>query len=124
MKEGTMKKLPAVVLEDMEKVMYEVTKELNPLLTREMSTEELRAAMTFLASISALTLRIVDYLPPEEQDEILTSCGTWFDIGALWGKSPKLLVEILDRVKPKIEPAEIPDWLADRLGGAVRVRGK
>ena len=110
-----MKKLPAVVLEDMEKVMDEVTKETVAILSTDMSTEEQSAATTFFGTLSALTLGIFDYLPPEQQDEILASCGTWFDIGMLLGRSPKLLLEILDRVNPKIEPTDIPDWLADKL---------
>lgn len=110
-----MKKLPAVVFEDMEKVMEEVTGEVTPLLNSKMSTEEQGAASTFFGTLAVLTLDIFDYLPPEQQDEILASCGTWFDIGMLLGRSPKLLVEILDRVNPKMEPTDIPDWLADRL---------
>lgn len=110
-----MKKLPAVVPEDMEKVIAEVTKHLSPLLSTETSIEELRAANTFFGTLTSLTLDIFDYLPPEQQHEILTTCGTWLDIGILLGKSPKLLVEILDRVNPKIEPTDIPDWLANRL---------
>ncbi|MBA7652118.1 hypothetical protein ES703_59947 [subsurface metagenome] len=110
-----MKKLPAVVLEDMEKVMDEVTKQLCPLLSAETSIEEQRAATAFVGTLSALTLRIFDYLPPEQQHEILTTCGTWLDIGILLGKSPKLLVEILNKVNPKVENVDIPDWLADKL---------
>ena len=112
------KKLSTIAFDDLPEVMEEVTRELEPLLNTEMSTEEQGAANTFLGTLSALTLDIFDYLPPEQQDEILTNCGTWFDIGMLLGKSPKLLAEILGRVNPKIEPTEIPVWLANRLTGA------
>lgn len=108
------KKIPTIAFEDLPRIMHEVTKELKPLLSTEMSGEEQRAANTFFGTLSALTLDIFEYLPSEQQDEILTNCGTWFDIGMLLGKSPQVLMEILDRVKPKIEPTEIPDWLADR----------
>ena len=114
-----MKKLPIIVVEDMKKIMNEVTKESKHLLSKEMSINEQRVASTLFSSLSALTLTIFNYLPPEHQDEILTNCGTWLDIGVLLGKSPKLLVEILDRVKPKIEAVEIPDWLAFRLTRAL-----
>jgi hypothetical protein len=110
------KKLPAIVLEDGGMVMEEVTKELKPLLSTKMSTEEHRALNTFFGTLAALILDIFDYLPSEQQEEILANCGTWFDIGVLLGKSPKLLVEILDRVNPKVGNIEIPDWLADKLG--------
>ena len=106
------KKLPAIVLEDAGMVMEEVTEQLKPLF--RMSTEERRAFNTFFGTLTALTLAICDYLPPEQQDEILAACGTWLDIGMLLGKSPQILQGILDRVKPKMEPIEIPDWLGDR----------
>lgn len=109
------RKLPAIALEDLSEVMEEVTKEFGPLLNKKMSLEEQGAANTFFGTLAVLTLNIFDYLPPEQQDEILTTCGTWLDIGILLGKSPKLLVEILDRVNPKIKPTDIPDWLADKL---------
>lgn len=109
------KKLPAIVLEDFGEVMEEVTKELKPLLNKKISTEEQGAANTFLCTLSVLTLDIFDYLPPEQQDEILVNCGTWFDIGMLLGRSPKLLVEILNKVKPQLEKVEVPEWFAKRI---------
>lgn len=112
------KKIPTIAFEDLPRIMHEVTKELKPLLSTEMSGEEQKAANTFFGTLSALTLDIFDYLPPEQQDEILTNCGTWFDIGVLLGKSPQLLLEILVRAKPQIESTLIPAWLADKLAGA------
>ena len=118
-----MKKLPAVAPEDLGKVMEEVVKELKPLLSR-LTREEDLANITFFGTLSALTLNIFDYLPPEQQEEILINCGTWFDIGMLLGKSPQLLVEILERVKPKVVDIEIPDWLIEGLTRAPKQEGE
>ncbi|MBA7700752.1 hypothetical protein ES703_109475 [subsurface metagenome] len=113
--EKEMKKVRIIALEDLPEVMVEVAKELNPLISKVVTREEQNAASVFFSTLAALTHDIFDYLPPEQQDEILTNCGTWFDIGVLLGKSPQLLLKILDRVNPKIGNAEIPDWLASRL---------
>jgi len=110
-----MRKLPAIASEDLEKVMDEVTKDLKPLLNRELSIEEKKALDTFVGTLSVISLNIFDYLPPEQQDEILTNCGTWFDIGVLFGKSPQLLVEILSKVTPRLVGTEVPDWFAKRI---------
>jgi len=109
------KKVPIIALEDLRKVMEEVTKELNPVLDRVGNKKEQGAARMFFNTLAALACDMFNYLPPEQQDELLANCGTWFDIGVLLGKSPKILLEILYRVEPKIGDAEIPDWLAERL---------
>jgi len=109
------KKVPVIALEALPEVMEEVTKELNPLLSRVVTREEQEAAHMFFGTLATLTLDIFDYLPPGELDEVLVTCGTWFDIGVLLGKSPQLLVDILDRVNPKVGNIEIPSWLADKL---------
>ncbi|MBA7601342.1 hypothetical protein ES703_08412 [subsurface metagenome] len=109
------KKVSVIALEDLREVMEEVTKELKPLLSRVVNREEQEAAHTFFGTLATLTLDIFDYLPPGELDEVLVTCGTWFDIGVLLGKSPQLLADILDRVNPKLAEAEIPAWLAERL---------
>lgn len=111
-----MKRMPAIASEDLARVMDEVTRELKPLLlNREISTEEREALNTFFATLSVISLKIFDYLPPEQQDEILTNCGTWFGIGVLFGKAPKLLVEILGSVKPELVGVEVPDWFDERI---------
>ena len=109
------KEVRIISLESLREVMEEVTKELNPLLSRVVTREEQSAASMFFNTLAVLTFHIFDYLPPEEQKGILTSCGTWFGIGVLLGKSPKILREILDRVNPETGVTEIPDWLAERL---------
>ncbi len=113
--EKRLKKVPVIALEDLPEVMEEVTKELKPLLSRVGTREEQEAANTFFGTLASLALDIFGYLPPEQQSEILINCGTWFDIGVLLGKSPQLLLEILDRVNPKVGDIGIPDWLANKL---------
>lgn len=112
-------KVPTIALEDLTGVMKEVSKELKLVLSRALTREEQEAVTIFLGTLSAVALKTFGYLPSGQQDEILTHCGTWFDIGMLLGKSPKLLVEILKRVNPKVVGTEIPDRLANRS-----VRGK
>jgi len=109
------KKLPKIAAENLPEIMEEVTKELDPLLSMKVSTVERGALNTLLGTLSALILDIFDFLPPEQQGEILTNCGTWLGIGMLMGKSPKLLVNILARVNPKVEDVEVPDWLVKRF---------
>ena len=110
-----MERVAVIAVDDLVEVMEEVAKELKPLLRRVVTGEEQIAINTFFCTLARMTLNIFDYLPPEQQDEMLTNCGTWFDIGVLLGNSPQLLLEILTRVKPQIAGVEIPDWLAARL---------
>lgn len=119
-----MKKLPAIAFEDLEKVMGEVTRDLKPLFSEEISAEEREALNTFVATLSVISLNIFDYLPPEQQDEILTNCGTWFDIGVLFGKAPQLLVKILNRANPQLEKVEVPDWFTKRIAGGLTSEGE
>ena len=105
-----MKKLPAVHPDDMMKVMEELTKELSSTLQLISNDDQKEADKVFLGTLYRLTLGIFDWLPPEQQSEILTACGTWFDIGLLMGRSPMKLVDILRRVKPRLVDTEIPDW--------------
>ena len=114
--ENTAESLPTIVFEDLPKIMKEVTKEIVPIFGKVASTEEKLAFDTFVDTLSVLILKMFAYLPDEEKTDILINCGTWFAIGMLLGKSPKLLVEILNRVKPKIEPAEVPTWITDIIG--------
>jgi len=94
----------------MMKVMEELTKELSSTLQLIINDDHKEADKVFLGTLYRLTLGIFDWLPPEQQSEILTACGTWFDIGLLMGRSPMKLVDILRRVKPSLVDTEIPDW--------------
>ena len=107
-----MKKLPAVHPDDLRRVMDELTEELRPVLWSSQDTKQKEAENVFLGTLYRLTLDIFDWLPPEQQSEILTACGTWFDIGLLMGRSPRVLVDILERVNPKLVDTEIPEWVS------------
>jgi len=112
-----MKKLPVIRPESLEGVMKEVAKQGMTVLDKRITAKERLALEVFFGTLTSISLKIFGYLPPEEQDNILTNCGTWFDVGMLFGKSPELLVEILNKVTPQLDGAEVPDWLADRLKG-------
>lgn len=91
--------------------MEKLTEELRVLLQLPNSPAQKEASKIYLGTLLWLTLNIFDWLPPEQQSEILTTCGTWFDMGLLMGRSPNRLVDILARVNPRIIETEIPDWV-------------
>ena len=105
-----MQRLSAIHPDDLTMVMNKLTDELQPVLRSASDPELKEAEKVFLGTLYRLTLGIFDWLPPEQQSEILTACGTWFDIGFLMGRSPMKLVDILRRVKPRLVDTEIPDW--------------
>jgi len=92
-------------------VMEKLTDELQPVLRSTSDPEMKEAEKVFLGTLYRLTLSIFDWLPPEQQFEILTACGTWFDIGMMMGRSPLTLVDILRNVKPRLINTDIPDWI-------------
>ena len=106
-----MKKLPCVHPDDMMKVMNKLTEELRPILQSTSDPQQKQTEKVFLGTLYHLTLDIFDWLPPEQQSEILTACGTWFDIGLLIGRSPTKLVDILKHANPRLIDTEIPDWM-------------
>lgn len=115
MENGTRRFLPAVSDEGLAEIMEEVTKGIQALFDRDQTDGERRASNVFVGTLTSLSLKIFDYLPAEQQSELMTICGTWFDVGMLLGKSPKLLEEILSRVVPKLRVIEVPGWLAERI---------
>ena len=92
-------------------VMDEVTDQIMPILKEEGTVDERDAFNLFIGTMLVIMDRLFGYLPPEEQTNILTSCGTWFDLGLLMGRSPKKLVDIMEKVNPGIVKADFPDWL-------------
>ena len=98
--------------DDLAMFMEKLTDELPPMLQSTSDPEMKQAAMVFMGTLYRLTLNIFDWLPPEQQSEILTACGTWFDIGMLMGKSPLKLVDIIRNVKPRLINTDIPDWVS------------
>lgn len=110
-----MQKVPCVYPDDMMEVMNQLTKDLAPILKSLDDPQVKDAAELFMGTLSHLTLNIFDWLPPEQQSEVFTSCGTWFNVGLIIGRAPMKLMEILNRAKPRLTTTEIPDWLARRF---------
>lgn len=106
-----MKQLPSVHPDDSGKFMKQLTKELQPILESTTDPELREAEKVYLGTLFRLTLNLIDWLPNQQQNEILTACGTWLDIGIMIGRAPLKLVDILKTVKPKLIDAEIPDWV-------------
>lgn len=106
-----MKQLRAVHPDDSGKVMRELTRELQPIIQPTSDPELREAQKVYLGTLFRLTLKLIDWLPSQQQNEILTACGTWFDIGLMMGRAPLRLVNILKTVNPRLVDAEIPDWV-------------
>ena len=103
-------KYEAIILDDMKEIMDEVTRELTPLAILE--AQDKKALAIILGSMLRMMSDIFAYLPEEERSHILVNCATWYDIGFLAGRSPGKLTEIMDKVNPTIEEAELPNWAA------------
>jgi hypothetical protein len=110
-----MKSMPCVQTVDLPVLMEEITNELHTITESSRKKKEKDIGNIFLGTLFKLNLTIFGWLPPEEQSEILTACGTWFDIGLILGSSPKRLTEILKRINASLDTVEIPDWLTQRL---------
>jgi hypothetical protein len=108
-----MEKLNAVADSDLPKVMAEVAKEINTIFKSPPSKSQANAFVTFCNTLLTTGLKLINYLPPQEQQEIIILCGTFLDIGVLFGKSPQLLADIITRVNPEITLSDAPDWLVD-----------
>jgi len=96
----------------MMKVMEKLTEELQPVLQSSTDPQLREAEKVFLGTLYQLTLKIFDWLPPEQQSEILTACGTWFDIGLLMGNAPLKLVDVIRNVNPRLIDTDIPEWVS------------
>ena len=105
-------KLPSVHPDNLHQVMDELTEELRPILHSAECRKQKEAENVFLGTLYRLTLSLFDWLPPEQQAEVLTACGTWLDVGLLMGRSPRVLVDILERVNPRLIDTEIPEWVS------------
>jgi len=113
-----MKKLPVIAGESLEAVLDEVSKEITKVLAKTPSKGERIALSAFFGTMTKTTLDILNGiifpLANEEREDILTACGTWFDIGMLAGRSPELLVAILKRANAKIEEFTPPEWFMEK----------
>ncbi|MFH0769198.1 MAG: hypothetical protein V1932_06500 [Chloroflexota bacterium] len=111
-------KYEAIALEDMKAIMEEVTRELAPLAILE--AQDKKALAAILGSLITMMSDIFAYLPEEDQSHILVNCATWYDIGFLAGRSPQKLTEIMDKVNPAIEEAELPEWTDSFVRGLTK----
>jgi hypothetical protein len=111
-----MKSMKAIHPDDLDKVVEELTKELRPVLRSARNARQKEAEDAFLGTLYRLTLSLFDWLPAEQQSEIVTACGTWLDVGLLMGRSPKTLVDILKRVNARLIDTSIPDWVGKLSG--------
>jgi len=105
-------KHPAIAMESLRPVLEELTREIKPILEEAKRTDQDKAAHNLIhGTLLHLVNQIFSYLPPEEQSHILNTCGTWFDVGLLVGRSPEKLADILDKANPSVEDIELPDWM-------------
>jgi len=112
-----MKQYPAIDRESQMPVMEELTRQIKPILEESRTKAEKEAFNIFMGTLLRLASDIFSYLPPEEQSYILTACGAWFDVGLLVGKAPGKLVDILQKVNPRLEDIELPDWMRSMITG-------
>lgn len=109
-------KYPAIERESLKPVMDELTQQIKPILAESKTDDEKEAYKVLIGTLLNLVSDIFSYLPPEDQSHILVTCGTWFDVGLLMGKSPSKLVEVLNNANPAIEEIEVPEWMLSMIG--------
>lgn len=106
-----MTKLPVIADEHLEALATELTNVTRTILSEDISEEQRKALHVWITTMAGMLSTIFDWLPEGEADSILRACGTWFDVGILFGRSPELLVNILNKIKPEITELDIPDWV-------------
>lgn len=111
-----MKTLSVITEESLQAIMDEVDNEFAKLTAKLSSKEERIAFSVFFGTMTKIMLDITEGmgLSDEEQEDILTVCGTYFIIGMLAGKSPPLLLAILKKAKPGIEKFTPPEWVGEK----------
>ncbi len=111
-----MKKLAVIAEESLDAVMDGVSNEIAKVMAKTPGKEERIAFSVFFGTMTKTVLDITERmgLSSEEQENILTAYGTWFDIGMLAGRSPRLLVDILKKASPKIESFTPPEWFGEK----------
>lgn len=116
-----MEKLPVIAQESLEAVMDEVSNEIDKIMAKTPSKEERVAFLVFYYSMTKTALDFTKGmgLSDEEQEDFLTVCGIWWDIGMLAGRSNKLLVDILARASSKIARFTPPEWFHEKARAIV-----
>jgi len=107
-----MRKLPAVHPNSREQIMHRITTEITSLHRAQTDPIQKRVELVLLGTLFDMTLQLFDWLPPEQQSEILTACGTWYDIGLLLGKCPERMKDILCDHSLAAIDIDIPDWVS------------
>lgn len=103
-------KLHCLVPAQVNQTMEEVHKEYANLMG-ELGEKENIALNIFVDTLLHWLIHIAGYLPSEEKKELLSLCAKWFECGCLVGASPKVMVDILDRISAKVVTAEAPEWV-------------
>ena len=84
-------------------VLTEISKETEKVMDEAPADPlEKGAFAAFVASLREETSVLLAYLPPGERGDMEALCATWLDVGMLFGRSPALLVEILERTGASI----------------------
>lgn len=109
-----MKKLPIIEEESLDAVQDEVSKEIDSFFVKTPNKKERIAFSAFFGTLVNMTLDSFNNLSSEEQEDILTTCSMWFNIGMLAGRSPGLLADILARTGAKIERFTPPEWFGEK----------
>ena len=97
-----MAKKMLITAETWERVLDEVSKETDRLMTKPPENQSHgRAFLLFVDTLKATTDLAFDYLPPAERTTISAFCATWMNVGILFGMCPQALVDILVRTEAK-----------------------
>ena len=99
-----MEKRFTIAEECFDAVMDELSREVGKALKKPPDKREERAALyAFFGSLTTLAAKRFQYWPAEDKNDLEAMCGTWMNVGILFGKSPKLLANILKRAGARIE---------------------
>ena len=84
-------------------ILVEISKETNKVLDDGPTNPlEKGAFAAFIATLRESTKVMLSYLPKGEREDMEALCATWLDVGMVFGRSPALLVEILERTQTSI----------------------
>ena len=103
-----MKKVYTIAEESFDAVMDELSREVGKTLEKPPDKREEREAfLAFFGSLTTLAAKRFKYWPEEDKNDLESMCGVWMNVGMLFGKSPKLLANILKRANARIEVHDV-----------------
>ena len=70
------------------------------------NVDEANALVAFVNTLKSITESVADYLPPGARTHLQDVCGSFMDIGRLFGQSPRILLDILERSGAKVVKAD------------------